>query len=220
MVDIFDEVEEELRAERAEQFMKKYGGAMLGACLLVIAAAGGWKAWEWRRVQQDADAATRYLTAAARTEGGGVAGPDRAAAATAFEAVAADAPEGYRVLSRLRAAGLKAQTGDLAGASALWDQVAADTSADPLLRDLASLTWCLHHADQPDSSGMVEARLRPLAAPGGPWRALALEQLALLDLRLGRTDAAKAGFRKLTEDTTAPEGARGRASALLQRMGG
>ena len=219
MVDIFDEVEEELRAERTKAFMKRYGGLLLGACLAMIGAAIGWQGWQWRQTQQDMAAATRYLAAAAMTEGGGVAGRDKAEAAAAFEAAAAAAPDGYRVLSRLRAAALRAEAGDLTAASGLWDQIAADTSVDPLLRDLASLTWCLYHADQGDPA-LLEGRLNALAAPGNAWRSLASEQLAILDLRRGQADAAKTRLRKLGEDTTAPSGVRGRAAALLERVNG
>ena len=50
---------------------------------------------------------------------------------------------GYRALARLREAALRAESGDLDGASTLWDQVAADTSADSLLRDrrAAQQSW-------------------------------------------------------------------------------
>ena len=147
-----------------------------------------------------------------------MAGPNRAEAIAAFETLAGTAPDGYRVLSRLRAAALRAESGDIAGASALWDQIAADKAVDPLLRDLASLTWCLYHADQGDAA-LVEARLQPLTAPGNTWRAMAAEQLALLDLRLGRAALARDRLKKLAEDTTAPSGVRGRASALLERVG-
>lgn len=219
MVDIFDEVDEELRAERMQEYLKKYGGLLFAAALLVIGGVAGWKGWGWYQERQDMTAATLYLSAASRTEAAGVAGPDRAAAIAAFQAVAVQAPEGYRVLARLREAASRAESGDLQTASALWDQVAADGSADPLLRDLASLTWCLWHADKGDPA-LLEGRLKPLAAPGNTWRSLALEQLALLDLRQGRTEAAKAQLKKLAEDTTAPRGVRGRASALVARVGG
>lgn len=219
MVDIFDEVEEELREERMHELLKKYGGLLFAAALLVIGAVAGWKAWGWYQDRRDMDAAALYLAAAARTEAAGVAGPNRAVALAAFQAVAANAPDGYRDLARLREAALRADSGDLQGASALWDQVAADGSADPLLRDLASLTWCLWHADKADP-GLLEGRLKPLAAPGNTWRSLALEQLALLDLRQGHTDAAKTQFKNLAEDTTAPSGVRDRAGAMLTRVGG
>lgn len=218
MVDIFDEVDEELREERAAAFLKQYAGVLIGACVLVVAATSGWKAWTWYQERRDNTAATAYLAAAARTETAGVAGPNRPEAIAAFEAAAASAPDGYRLLARLRIAALRADSGDLAGASVLWDQIAGDSSADPLLRDLASLIWCLYHADGGDPA-VLEGRLQPLAASGAAWRSLALEQLALLDLRRGQTDAARGRLKKLTEDVTAPDGVRGRASALLDRIG-
>ncbi|MSP03322.1 MAG: tetratricopeptide repeat protein [Acetobacteraceae bacterium] len=219
MVDIFDEVEEELREERMQAFLKKYGGVLFAGCLMVIGAVGGWKAWGWHEDRQNLDAAARYIAATARIETAGLAGPNRPEAIAAFEAIAANAPDGYRVLALLRASGLRADSGDLRGAAALWDQIAADKSADPLLRDLASLIWCLYHVDDGDPA-VVEGRLKPLAAPGAAWRSLALEQLALLDLRQGRTEAARTQLKKLVEDTTAPNGVRGRAGALLDRVGG
>jgi hypothetical protein len=218
VVDLFDEVEEELREERLNELFKKYAGVLIVAVLLVIGAVAGWKAWGWYQERQDHEAATAYLAAAAKTQAAGVAGPNRAVAIAAFDAVAAKSPDGYRVLARLRDAALRADSGDLQGASALWDEVAADTSADPLLRELATLTWCIWHADKGDPA-LLEGRLKPLAVPGGAWRSLAAEQLALLELRQGHGEAARTQLKKLAEDTTAPTGVRGRAGALLDRLG-
>ena len=106
-----------------------------------------------------------------------------------FSTVAATGPEGYRTLARLRAAALKAAAGDLPAALALWDQVSADTAADPLLRDFANLLWVQHQVDAGDPAA-VQGRLAPLIAPGNPWRPLALESQAWLLLRTGETDKA------------------------------
>jgi hypothetical protein len=219
VVDIFDEVEEELREERMQEFLKKHGVLLIAACLLVVGSVAGWKAWGWYEERRDLDAATRYLAATSAAAAAGVAGPNRLLAASAFQAVAANSPDGYRVLARLREAGLRAESGDLDGASTLWDQIAADGSSDLLLRDLASLTWCMYHADKGDP-GLLESRLKPLTAAGNAWRALAREQSALLDLRQGHTDAAKTQLKELSVDPTAPNGVRARASALLDRAGG
>jgi hypothetical protein len=214
VVDLFDEVEEELREERMHELLKKYGGLLFAAALLVIGAVAGWKAWGWYEERRDLAAASSYLAAANMTDAA-----NRPTAIAAFQAAAAAAPDGYRVLARLREAALKADSGDLQGASALWDQAAADSSADPLLRDLASFTWCLHHADK-DDPALLEGRLKPLAVPGNAFRTLAQEQLAVLDLRQGHTDAAKTQLRKLADDATAPNGVRSRAGALLSQVGG
>src|SRR5208337_2128904 len=120
--------------------------------------------------------------------------------------------------TRPRAAGLKADMGDLPGALALWDAVAHDDSADKLLRDLANLLWAQHGIDAGDPP-VVRARLAALEKPDNPFRALAEEAGALLDLRLGQTDAAKAALQKLASDPTAPEGVHARANGLLDRIG-
>ncbi|MDR3536540.1 MAG: tetratricopeptide repeat protein [Acetobacteraceae bacterium] len=220
VVDIFDEVNEDLRAERAQKLLMRYGGVIVAVAIAIVGAAGAWQAWHWWQAKQDSAAATAYVgvmgTADSTTPSGIAARPGTAAA---LEGIATNAPEGYRILARLRAAALKSDLGDAAGAAALWDQVAGDTSAPPVLRDLASLLWAEHQVDHGDPA-LVAARLQALAAPGGTWRAMAQEQLALLDLRQGKNDAAKDTLRKLADDVTAPSGVRGRASSLVSKLGG
>jgi len=45
VVDIFDEVDEELRAERAQQLLKRYGGVIIAGAILIVGAAAGWQGW-------------------------------------------------------------------------------------------------------------------------------------------------------------------------------
>lgn len=220
MVDIFDEVDEELRAERAQKLLMRYGGVIIGAALVIVGVAAGWQVWRWYEARQDMAAANAFVAAITTADTLGQAnGGDRTAAIGAFDVLASTSPEGYKTLARLRGAALKADSGDLAGAAAMWDQVAGDSSADPLLRDLASLMWVSRQIDHGDPA-VLTARLTPLTAPGNAWRALAKEQLALLDLRQSRTDAAKTTLRALAQDVSAPAGVRGRANALLARLGG
>jgi hypothetical protein len=219
VVDIFDEVEEDLRAERAEKLLKKYAWLLIVAAVAVVGAAAGWQLWSRYQNQRDAAAAARYvavqnaLEQPAAQPGG--AKPDQVAA---LDQLAANSPEGYKTLARLRAAGLKADAGDIAGAVALWNTVAADGSADRLLRDLASLLAAQRELDHGDPA-QLEARLKPLAEPGNPWSTLAQEQLAILDLRQGRVEDARKKLRVLSFDIDSPSGLRARASALLASLG-
>ena len=216
MADIFDEVDEDLRADRAKQLLQQYGGLLIAAAVLVVVLAGGWRAWQWYDAKHNAVVAEQYLAAMhiADTQKGAA----RQEAAADFAAIAQTAPSGYRNLARLRAAALKADSGDLPGAALLWDAVAADTSADPLLRDLANLQWALHEIDGGDAAS-VEARLTPLSVATNPFHALANEGLALLDLHRGRPDSARDKFKALSQDPTAPDGVRRRAEGLLGRIG-
>lgn len=216
MPDIFDEVEEELRAERAQKFLTEYAGWLLGAVLLVVAAVAGWQAWRWHEARVDQQAAAVYIGGMLAVDQPNGAG--HAAALNEFEALARQAPQGYRTLSRLQAAALLAQDGHLDQALSLWNEVAADGGADPLLRNLASLLWVQHQVDSGDPN-LVRARLAPLAGTPGPWRALAQEQMALLDLRQGQTDQAKQTLTALRNAADAPAGVKERATALLARLG-
>ncbi|WP_237217791.1 tetratricopeptide repeat protein [Falsiroseomonas oryziterrae] len=186
MPDIFDEVEEDLRAERAKKLAQKWGGIALGVALLALAGTGGWQAWRWNEQRQAAAAAGTYLTLHRGTE---AEGADLATAANGFAALARESPAGYRTLARLRAAALKAETGDLRAALALWEEVAGDRDADPLYRDLATLLGVMHALDSGDPTQLA-ARLGPLTAEGNPWRASAREAQALLAIRRGATEEA------------------------------
>jgi hypothetical protein len=87
-----------------------------------------------------------------------------------------------------------------------------------VLRDTARLQWALHEVDAGDPA-QVQARLAPLLNPDNPLHALAEETQALLSLRQGKTDDAKATFKRLSQDVTAPQGVRARAAGLLAQLG-
>ena len=214
--DIFDEVEEDLRAERARALLKRYGSTLVAAAVLVVIAAGAWRAWEWYDGKQVGAVAATYLAAMQTTVS--QKGPARQAAAREFATVAAKGRGGYRTLARLQEAALKADAGDLAAASALWNEVSADSDADRLLRDVASLEWAIHHVDH-GAPAQVAARLGPLAEPNSPFHPIAQETLAMLDLREGKTAAARVTLGQLAQDVTAPPSVRRRAQGLLARIG-
>ncbi len=220
LADIFDEVDEELRGERSRVLARR---AVLPAVLVLVLVAlgvGGWQLWRWRQEQQARAVSGTFIAAMqaadAPTPGGQQAG--RAEAGRLFADVARRGPDGYRVLAELREAGLHADAGELPAALELWNAVAADAGADPLLRGYASLLWVQHQVDGGDPAAL-RARLGPLLEPGNAWRPLAREAQALLDLRTGDDAAARVTLRQLAADVTAPAGTRQRASLLLQSLG-
>ncbi len=217
MSDIFEEVDEELRAEKARKLLQRYGGLLVLAAALVVAGVGGWQVWQWHEAKVNAAIAQEFLTALDGASG--PPGDARKAAMLVLAAVAKDGNAGYRTLARLREAALKADTGDGAGAEALWTQVAGDSNANPLLRDVAVLQSVLHQIDTGDPAAL-EARLKPLAAADNPWHALAQEAEALIDLRGGHADAARGILKQLAQDVTAPDGVRAQANGMLAQLGG
>jgi hypothetical protein len=211
--DIFDEVKEELRAERARKLWTRYGGVLAGAALLVLVGVGGWQGWRWHQNREASGAALAFLEVHRAAE---APGADLKEAAGRFTAIAATAPEGYRVLARLRAAALKAETGDRPAALALWDEVAADKNAPQTYRDLASLMWALHGLESQDIAAL-DSRLVPLV--GGAWGASARELQALVAIRRGQPAEAKKNLEALAADVTAPQGVRERAGRVAAGLG-
>jgi len=221
VVDIFDEVSDDLRAERAARLLRRYAGLVVAAAFLVLIGVGGQQGYAWYTARQNAAAATAYIAITDKIDAQGQSiGPaDAVADAKMLTDFAATAPAGYRSLARLRAAGLLAEAGQTAGAETLWDQIAGDPGADVLVQNLANLLWAQHAlGTAPDDA--VAARLQPLTAPENPYHALAEETQALLYLDEGKTDAAKALFSQISDDPNAPEGVRNRAGGLLAKLNG
>jgi len=229
VADIFDEVEAELKAERTQQLLVKYGGWLFGAALLVVACAAAWQVWQWYQQRYERATAAIYLDALFAAEqpaengpapgANSVSGHGAGLATEDFARVIKRGPDSYRTLAQLQQAALAARGGDAAQAAALWNDVAGDSGADPLLRDLARLLAIEHQLDTGNPQALRE-RLAPLLAAGNPWRSMAQEVEALLDLRDGHADQAKTILRALVQDVTAPQGVRERAGSLLQRLNG
>lgn len=221
MVDIFDEVSEDLRHDRAVALAKRYGGFLLAAALAVLAGVGGQQGWQEYQAKQANAAALQYLniTSAVDQPGAQPAADAAVQTAQALNNFAATAPEGYKTLANLRAAGLYAGAGQLPQAEALWTGVTQDGSADPLLRDLATLLWAQHALGQAPDADVLE-RLQPLTMDANPYHALARETQALTYLHEGNKDQAKALFSQIASDSTAPDQERSRAQALAASLNG
>ncbi len=218
MSDIFDEINEDLRAERMRALARRYGWLVAIVVLAILGGTGGWQAWRWHQTHQDQAAATAYITAA---DAAASVPHDPAARKPAMEALlrlSTSGPIGYRTLARMRAAALDADGGNQAQALALWDAVAADHDADPLLRDLANLQWAMHQVDHGDPA-LVGDRLKGLAMGDNPFASLAKEELALLDLRQGHGAAARATLTALAKDPMTTPDLRARAKGLLDQLG-
>ena len=220
--DIFKEVDEDLRAERLRATGRRLGA--LGVALIVIVAAGVgiWQFEAYRSQQQAAATATTFFAAAKLADSdahpGGGAGASSKQAAARFAQVVQRGPEGFRTLARFRLAQIAWEDGRTVQALGYWNAIHQDGSADPTLRGLASLLWVQHQVANGDAA-LLESRLGALSRPGGPWRPMAQELDAELDLRLGHVAEARRKLAALSIDGSAPEGLRDRATGLKETLG-
>ena len=204
MADIFDEIDEELKQDRAKQVWARYGKYVIAAAAAVVLGVGasqGYTAWQQSQAET---AANIYSSALAADD-----------AVTALEADLGQLTDGYALLGRFQIAAGKADAGDAAGAESVYLEIAGDAGVDSLYRDAATLLSVMNAPDGSDA-GALQGRLAPLADGTGPWRALALELSAALDLEAGDRAAAAAKLQEIIElDDTPPE-LRQRAAQLAE----
>ena len=217
VADIFDEINEDLRAERMRGFVFRYGWIAAVVVVLVVGGVGGVQLWRWWKDRVAGEAAVTF-TQALRDANGVGANPSSQLAVPELESLVASAPDGYRTLARFRLAALEADGNDLKGALTLWDQIAGDSTADPDMRGLANLLWAQRQLDSGDPAA-IAARLDPLADPNNTWHALAQEAQAELAIRQNDSARAVPLLTRLSIDPNAPDNLRQRAGLLLALLG-
>ncbi len=207
MADIFQEVDEEVRRERLQKLWDRYGIYFIALAVLIVAGVGAWRGYQYYEAKKAAAAGAQFEQAAELSEQG-----KHAEAEAAFAKLAAEAPAGYRVLARLRAASELANT-DVKAAVAAYDAVAADGSAGQSLQDVAALRAGMLLLDTAPLDEM-RRRLDPLSEPARPFRHSAREMLALSAWRNGDAAAAKRYIDLIADDAETPQGVRSRVELL------
>jgi hypothetical protein len=207
MSDIFQEVDEEVRRDKALEFWTKYQNVILAAAILVVLATGGYRFWQYRQAEA-AQAAGAAFQEALRLDADGK--PDQAR--VALDKLQAGAPQGYAHLSRFIDAALALKKDPRAGVAA-YDALAADASLDPLLRDTAKLRGALARLNTGETDAS-KAALEPLAA-NGAYRETARLTLASLALAAKDYVGAAKWLDEVISDTEAPQADRRTAETLL-----
>jgi hypothetical protein len=209
VTDIFQEVDEEVRREQLKKLWQQYGNYLIALCVLVVVGVGAWRGYQWWEAKQAAQSGAVFEQAITLAEAG-----KHQEAEAAFAKLAADGTAGYRVLARLREAAELAGT-DSKGAIAAYDEIAADSSAGQVIRDLAAVRAGFLLADTAPYSE-IRSRLEPLTAADRPFRHSAREILALSAWKSGDMTAARQWTVMIITDPQTPAGARSRAEVLSE----
>lgn len=216
MSDILNEIDEDLRKDRAKALWKRYGKYVAAVVVLVILAAGGHTWWQSYQRSQQLDMASRY---AAAVETALAAEGNAGAAADQLEALAKAADGGYAMIARMRAAALRAKAGDAAAAAALYEAVAADEGVDGLYRDLADVLAIAQAGVAGEAAtGDLLGRIERHTGEGAPWRFTARAVAAGLALKAGDTAGARQYLNAIIEDPNVPRQTRQRANEILRAV--
>lgn len=208
MADIFHEVDEDVRRDKALEFWKKNQIYVIGLCVAIVLGSGAWRYYQ-NSVRAAADAAgARYEDALALARAGKATEADEA-----FRGIIAQGPAGYVVLARFRsAAGLASSDPDKA--VSIYESLANDNAIDAAMRDVARLRAAALRVDKADYNEM-RTRLEPMAGIGAPFRNSARDLLAVAAFKAGDLDAAGKWLDAIMVDQQAPPSIRARAEALL-----
>jgi len=205
-----DEVTEEVRRDRMFLLLRRWGWVGVVA---VVAIVGGAAFNEYRKAR---------VTGQAEKLGDAILSSlsenDSAARATALEGVETQSAGGDAVLNMLLSAS-QVDAGSQAEAVDSLNAISVQGDLPEIYRAIASFKALLL---QSDTMPVADRRqqFEALATPGAPLRLLAEEQLALIDVAEGETQAAIDRLQALRQDAEASFDLQQRAGQLIVALGG
>jgi hypothetical protein len=207
VVDVFEEVEEQLRSDRYRTFALRYlpwaGGGLLVALAVALAI------WGYGQYRQGGEEKASQAYAGAIDS---LARGDRDQAFQRFGQAATSSSAAYRALALMQQGGIRLDQQRTADAVSLFDQ-AASAAPNAIIGDVARLksAWALSDTA---SVAEIQDRLKPLTSKtDSPYYALAREAVAMAKLRAGRIADARADFVVIGLLPSAPDDVRQRAEA-------
>lgn len=212
MSDIFDEVDEEVRREQIKKFWDRYGNLVMVLAVLIVAAVGGWRGYQYWQDKKATETGAQFTAAALLAEQG-----KHEEAEKAFARVAQEGTAGYRVLARLREAA-ELTTRDPKAAVALYDDLAASSSTSQPLKDFAAVRAAMLLVDSAPLADLTR-RLEPISAAGAPFRHSARELLAFAAWKAGDTAAVRKWTELIRADQETPASLRQRVEVLMSLAG-
>ena len=207
MSELFDEVDEDVRREQLKKLWDRYSIYIVAGALLIVAAVGGWRGYQYLEARKAAEAGVAFDAAVELSEKN-----KHVEAEAAFTKLGETAPSGYRMLARLRAAAEVASR-DPQAAVKIYDDISADRSVGAAEQDLAKVRAAGLLLETATYPTMLQ-RLEAAATPTATFRHSARELLALSAWRANDTAATRQWLDMIANDGETPSGLRSRAEAM------
>jgi hypothetical protein len=205
--ELFNEVDEEVRRDQLKKLWDRYSVFVVAGALLIIAAVGGWRGYQYLEAKKAAEAGAAFDKAADLAEQN-----KHTEAGAAFAKLALEAPSGYRTLARLRAAAEAAKR-DPQAAVKLYDDIAVDRAVNVPEQDLARVRAAGLLLETTTYDNMLQ-RLEGATTPASTYRHSARELLALSAWRSNNVEATRRWLDLIVNDGETPASLRTRTEAL------
>ena len=203
------EVSEELRRDRLYRNIRKYGWI---AILLVIVIVGAATYREYLKSQAETEAelfGTSIIDALNERNAA-----DRISKLQKINAPGENAKAVVAMLLSAESIGNETESLEM---SSLSDAIEG-LSVDPHYRDLLNFKILLNSSEIMNLDERMKA-FEALSKPGNPFRLLAEEQMALIELELGNTDSAIEKISQILLDAELTAGLRNRATQMMIALG-
>ena len=207
MSDIFNEIDEELRQDKAARLWKAYGKYLIALAIFIILAIASYRFIEHTQEKNKEQASELYELASEAGRSG-----DKNAAIELFSDDRFDETIGYAVISKLKKAALAKSNNDLEGMAIVLKEIITNEEIPLYLRDLARLK--LFASDNDNNISQLDA----LIAGDGAWKFLALELKGGIELESGNLKKARSIFEELTNGANTPNNLRRRTSEILKAL--
>ena len=207
------EVDEELRKERVQTLVARWGWAIVAGVVLLIAAIGGYIWWQDRQRAQAGEQGEALLKALDGLDAG-----SREAAVPAIDQLAQSDVEGYRAAALFARATAEAESGNEAAAAATLGRIVDDEAFAEVYRHAALVRQTALQFDRLQPQAVIQ-RLAPLARPGSAWFGTAGEMVGIAHMRMGRADLAGPLFARIGRDETVPPSIRTRTIQMAGSLG-
>ena len=204
-----EEVSEEVRRDRLYNFFRKY--AWVGV-LVVLTIVGGTAFLEYQKATVKSKAeevGSAVMKALERS--------DEKERAELLANIESSNPEVKSIVAMLKAAEEIALQ-NYAAASKSLKTISEDSSIGQIYRDIAEFKFLLLSHDRVEDALLLTG-FEKLASPGNPFRLLAEEQIAIIELKNRENDAAVAKLRSILEDAELTDTIRQRVTQLLISIG-
>ena len=211
MVDVFEQVEEELRSDRYKRLARTWLPIVGGVLLVALIAALAWWGWQSYETSRADKASVAYDRGMEALQANNPTGAD-----TAFAEAAEVGNGAYKALALMQRGGVAVASNKIPEAIVFFDD-AAKATGDPIIADAARLKAAFLVMDTAPLAD-IEARLTPLTEEGRPLRPFAQEALGLARLQHGKTAEARELFVQLTLGQDVPEAVRQKAQAGIEAI--
>jgi hypothetical protein len=207
------EVDENLRRDRLRDFARNYGGWLIAAVVLFLAASGGWIYWQYHQRQQSQHQVEQLADIYKQI---GSSQADKAP--QRLDQLAETGSSAVRATALFTRAALAIEQKDLKLATAKYREIATDEDLAKPFRDLALIRQTALEFDSLKPEDVI-ARLRPLAKPGEPWFGSAGEMTAVALIKQGKKEEAGRLYAAIAKDKNVPDALRARSVQIASTLG-